>query len=180
MAETPCIALKKMFGKEWRHGWWVGSITLSETMAYWKNCWVWHTLQEDKDKKQVNKDKFKAGRTVGSGTPCPACSAPRGCPGCSRTWQNVFFCNEGQNLFSTWNSLEPRTLWSSTLAPAPGLPWAAALQATFLRTWTSADELTRPGSPWSWDLEWLITRFDHYLFHWVTSPVLCLQFIHIS
>ena len=31
----------------------------------WKNCW-------------------------GSGTPCPACSAPRGCPGCSRTWQNVF------------------------------------------------------------------------------------------
>ena len=70
MADTPCIALKKMFGKEWRHGWWVGSITLSETMAYWKNCWVWHTLEEDKDKKQVNKGKFKTGRTAGSGTPC--------------------------------------------------------------------------------------------------------------
>ena len=44
MADTPCIALKKMVGREWRQGWWVGSITVSDTMAYCKNCCVWHTL----------------------------------------------------------------------------------------------------------------------------------------
>ena len=35
------MARKKMSGSEWRQGWCVGSITLSEEMAYWKNYCVW-------------------------------------------------------------------------------------------------------------------------------------------
>ena len=44
MADIPFMALKKMFGRELRQGWWVGSMTESDTIAYWKNCWVWQTL----------------------------------------------------------------------------------------------------------------------------------------
>ena len=49
-------------GREWRQGWWVGSITESDTMAYWKNCCVWHTWSTSRKEVGVLADLVRPGQ----------------------------------------------------------------------------------------------------------------------
>ena len=58
-------------------------------------------LEEDKDKKQVNKDKLKTGRTAGGLAHLVRPAQLHGVAQAVQEPDKMFFCNEGQKLFST-------------------------------------------------------------------------------
>ena len=58
-------------------------------------------LEEDKDKKQVNKDKLKTGRTAGGLAHLVRPAQLHRVAQAVQEPDKMFFCNEGQKLFST-------------------------------------------------------------------------------
>ena len=58
-------------------------------------------LEEDKDKKQVNKDKLRTGRTAGGLAHLVRPAQLHGVTQAVQEPDKMFFCNEGQTLFFT-------------------------------------------------------------------------------